>query len=131
MDTFIQNLLGSNEFTSLLLTTFAGVVTGVVSWVAVQFRKNVKHNLSATSYALLQQIAADAVRYVEQTYKEADGPVKLAAATQAADSIISSYGLKVTVEQLNAIIEAAVYGQINQDKVPVPPPGNDPVAEGV
>jgi hypothetical protein len=121
LPTWLQSIIGSPEFTALLLTTFAGVVTGVVSWVAVQFRKNILHSLSATDYALLRDIAADAVKYAEQAFKNADGPTKLAAAIDAANAMIASYGLTVTVEQLAKIIEAAVFAEIAKQGTEPPP----------
>ena len=109
--TWLYNFLGSPEFTTLLLTTFAGIVTAVVGWVAIEFRKRILHDLSTTDLALLRSIAALAVQYAEQKFKDNDGPEKLAAAMAAANSMIASYGLNVTVEQLAKIIEAAVYAE--------------------
>jgi len=124
MDTliaWIMSVLGSPEFTALLLTVFAGVTTAVVGWVAVQFRKNILHQLSATDLTLLRSIAMVAVQYVEQKFKDLDGPAKLQVAIEAADKMIASYGLKVTIEQLTAIIEAAVYAEIAKAELPAPP----------
>jgi energy-converting hydrogenase Eha subunit G len=126
LPTWLQSVISSPEFTALLLTTFAGIVTGVVSWVAVQFRKNILHNLSATDYALLRAIAADAVKYAEQAFKDSDGPAKLAAAIAAADTMIASYGIHVTVEQLAKIIEAAVYAETIASPLPEVPVVPDP-----
>ena len=122
LPTWLQSIIGSPEFTALLLTTFAGIVTGVVSWVAIQFRKNILHNLSATDYALLRAIAADAVKYAEQAFANSDGPTKLAAAVKAANAMIASYGINVTVEQLAQIIEAAVYAETISTPLPEVPP---------
>jgi hypothetical protein len=108
---WLQSILGSPEFTALLLTSFAGIVTTVVTWIAVQFRKRILHDLSTTDLALLRQIASVAVMYAEQKFKEADGPTKLQEAVRVADTMILSYGLTVTVEQLYAIVEAAVYAE--------------------
>lgn len=109
--TWLQSILGSPEFTALLLTTFAGAITAIIGWVAVQFRKRILHDLSETDLALLRQIATVAVLYAEQKFKEADGPAKLAEAVKVANTMIASYGLIVTVEQLYAIVEAAVYAE--------------------
>jgi len=124
MDTliaWIMSVLGSTEFTALLLTVFAGVTTAVVGWVAVQFRKNILHQLSATDLTLLRSIAMVAVQYVEQKFKDLDGPAKLQVAIEAADKMIASYGLKVTIEQLTSIIEAAVYAEIAKAELPALP----------
>jgi hypothetical protein len=112
--------VGSPEFTNLILLAITTVVSAIVGWGVVVFRKNILHNLSSTDLALLRQIAGVAVAYAEQKFKDLDGPAKLAAATEAANALIASYGLKVTVEQLRHIIEAAVYTEIA--KVPAPEP---------
>lgn len=109
---WFASFLGSPEFTGLLLTTFAGVVTAVIAWVARVFRQRILHDLSVTDYALLRDIAADAVLYAEQKFRDLDGPAKLAEAVKAANAMIASYGLSVTVEQLTQIIEAAVYAEV-------------------
>ncbi|MCU0250208.1 MAG: phage holin family protein [Vicinamibacterales bacterium] len=115
---WLIELAGSPEFTAFLLTTFAGIVTAVVGWVGVQFRKRILRELSASDLALLRSIAVVAVQYVEQKFKEAEGPTKLAEAIRAANTMISSYGLNVTVEQLTAIVEAAVYAEIAKTELP-------------
>jgi hydroxypyruvate isomerase len=114
---FLQSLLSSPEFTTLLLTTFATVVTAIVGAVAIQFRKRILHELSATDLAMLRQIATLAVQYVEQKFKEAEGQTKLAEAIRVANTMIASYGINVTVEQLAAIVEAAVYAETVHEPV--------------
>ena len=133
LTTFFQNILGSYEFTALLVTAFTAVATVVIGVVGYQFRKRVLHELSATDYALLRSISTVAVQYAEQKFKEADGPAKLAAAIAAANTMIASYGLKVTVEQLTKIIEAAVFVEIAKTNFPpvepaFPSPGDMGVA---
>jgi hypothetical protein len=115
---WLISILSSEAFTTLALTTFAGIVTAVVGWVAIQFRTRILHDLSATDLALLRSIAAMAVQYAEQKFAEADGPTKLAEALKAANALIASYGLKVTVEQLIKIIEAAVYAETLHAELP-------------
>lgn len=111
LPSWVISILSSDAFTTLVLTTFAGIVTAIVGWVAIQFRTRILHDLSATDLALLRSIAALAVQYAEQKFADADGPAKLAEAVKAADALIASYGLKVTAEQLIKIIEAAVYAE--------------------
>ncbi len=123
MDTiapWLLGIIGSPEFTALLLTTFAGVVTAVVGWVGVQFRKRILRELSAADLALLRSIARIAVQYAEQKYRAADGPTKLAAAMAATNTMIASYGLRVTTEQLLAIVEAAVFAETIHASLPAP-----------
>lgn len=131
MDTlieFVGGFVGSPEFTAWLLTAFAGVVTAVVGWVGVQIRQRILRQLSAAELALLREIAAVTVRYVEQKYRELESSAKLAEALRVADAYLVAYGLQVSSEQLLAIIEAAVYDEFNRtfgviESQPVPDPG--------
>jgi hypothetical protein len=109
---WLEEVLRSEAFATLIITSFAGFVTAMIGWVGIQFRKRILHDLSATDYALLRQIAADAVKYAEQKFKDANGSVKLNEALKAADAMIASYGISVTTGQLVKIIEAAVYAEI-------------------
>lgn len=118
MPDWLLTFLGSPEFTSLLLTTFAGIVTAVVGWVAVQVRRRIMHDLSAADLALLRSIAALAVQWAEQTMAGADNKAKLDAAVAAADAMLAGYGLSVTVERLVRIIEAAVYAETLHAELP-------------
>ena len=111
LPTWLVSILSSPEFTALILTACATVTTAFVGWATIQFRKRVLHDLSATDLALLRQVATVAVQYAEQKFKEMDGPTKLAEAVKVANVMIASYGLDVTVEQLYAVIEAAVYAE--------------------
>jgi hypothetical protein len=105
----IRSILGSPEFTTALLTALGIVITALVGWVGTMVRRYIVHALSDRDLALLRQIAAIAVQYADQTFKDADGPAKLTEAMKVADAMIASYGLTVTSEQLRAIVEAAVY----------------------
>ena len=115
---WLVSVLSSDAFTTLLLTTFAGVVTAIVSWIAVQVRTRILHDLSVTDLALIRSIATIAVQFVEQTMATEAGSAKLAAAIHAADTMLAGYGLKVTIEQLTAIVEAAVFAEIAHASLP-------------
>ena len=115
---WVASIIGSDAFTQLILQAAVIIATGVAGVVAYQFRKRILHELSATDLALLRSVAVVAVQYAEQKFKDADGPTKLAEAVKAANTIIAGYGLKVTVEQLIAVIEAAVFSEIAKTPLP-------------
>jgi hypothetical protein len=115
---WLISVLSSEAFTSILLTAFAGVVTAIVSWIAVVIRQRILHDLSATDLALLRSIAGIAVQWAEQTLADADNAAKLAAAIKAANTMLAGYGLRVTIEQLTAIVEAAVYAETAHATMP-------------
>lgn len=117
---WLTGVLGSPEFSTLLLTTFASAVFAFVGWLGYLVRRNILRNLSATDFALLRSIATIAVQYTEQKFTDLDGPAKLTAALQVADTYIAAYGLKVTAAQLLNIIEAAVYAETIKMTLPEP-----------
>lgn len=121
MEDFIRAIVGGQDFTTFLLTTAATVATTLVGIVAFQVRKLVISKLSETDLTALNNIAAVAVTYIEQKFRDLDGPVKYAAAEKTINDFIATTGLKVTAEQLRALIESAVFTEINSA------PGNDPV----
>ncbi|MBA3875560.1 MAG: hypothetical protein C0498_01265 [Anaerolinea sp.] len=114
-----RDTLGSPEFTALIIATFTTAVTALVGWVGLVVRRNILRQLDERELALLRQIASIAVTYVEQTYRDLDGPARLAKAQEAADALLASYGLRVTSEQLRAVIEAAVYTETTKGLVPL------------
>lgn len=121
MEDFIKAIVGGQDFTAFLLSTTSTIVVAIVGWVAFQTRKFIAAHTTATELRALNDIAAVAVTYVEQKFNELDGPAKFARAKQLADSLIAAKGLKVTTEQLQAIIESAVFTEIDNA------PGTDPV----
>lgn len=121
MNELINAIVGSQEFSEFLLTSVTTVVVAIVGFVAVQARKLIADNTTQTELTALNNIAAIAVTYVEQKFSDLGGPAKYAQAVALANSLIAEAGIKVTVQQLQAIIESAVYTEINSA------PGNDPV----
>ncbi|HSW43194.1 MAG TPA: phage holin, LLH family [Patescibacteria group bacterium] len=107
----LGTILASDAFAALVLTTVATVATAVVGWLGYAVRRHVLRRLDADELALLRQIASVAVAYAEQKYKSSDGPARLAAAMSAANTMLAAYGVKVSAEQLLAVIEAAVYAE--------------------
>jgi hypothetical protein len=110
----IGNILGSSEFTALLLTTITALVGFAVSTAAWAWRKYVLRRLSAQELETLQRVADLAVVAAEQMGLGQTGEEKLALALDFASKQLAVYGIAVTPEQLRAAIEAAVYGNITQ-----------------
>lgn len=106
---FFSTILTSDAFAAIFLTAFAGAVASAVGAVIYFIRKRVLKDLDAAELEQLRIIADQAVRFAEQVYKTAGGDVKLAAAMEAADKMLASYGIKVTTAMLRTVIEAAVY----------------------
>lgn len=107
----LATILASDAFAALVLTTVATVATAVVGWLGYAIRRHVLRRLDADELALVRQIATVAVAYAEQKYRTSDGPARLAAAMSAANTMLAAYGVRVSAEQLLAVIEAAVYAE--------------------
>lgn len=122
---FLTAILTSDAFATLLLTAVASAVTAVAGAVIYYVRKRVLKDLDAAELEQLRIIADQAVRFAEQVYKTANGPAKLAAAMEAADKMLVSYGIKVTAKMLRTVIEAAVYTALASAEGVVPPVSAD------
>jgi LL-H family phage holin len=126
---FLNTILTSDAFASLLLTAVAGAASALAGAVIYYVRKRVLKDLDSAELAQLREIAALAVQFAEQKFKDAGGDVKLAEAMKAADAMLASYGIKVTTRQLQTVIEAAVYTALAKDE-PAPAeivvPGDTP-----
>lgn len=111
---FLTSILTSDAFASLLLTAVASGVTALTGAIIYYVRKRILKDLDATELAQLREIAAQAVRYAEQRFRDAEGDVKLAQAMAAADAMLTGYGIKVSTTMLRTVIEAAVYTALAQ-----------------
>jgi mevalonate kinase len=116
----IGSSLSSHEFASFVPNVFARVVATVVGWVGSHVRRLVLHRASADEPPVLRDIAKIAVACVEQTKLGEESEAKLADAMRVAQAQLDNYGIQVSVEQLQAIIEAAVYADIAKLELPEP-----------
>ena len=57
-----------------------------------------------------KQVAEDAVRFVEQVYKDLHGKEKLEKAVEQVSQILASKGINLSEAEINMLIESAVYG---------------------
>lgn len=117
MDEFVNNLLASPEFAQLILTIFTVTLTGVVAFVGKELKSFLHKKLSAEQLAILMKVAEQAVFVAEQTGIDHAAEEKKMEALRVAEAYLKAYGIKVTAEQLDAAIEAAVFSQLNQFKV--------------
>lgn len=103
MDSVQQAILNAIAVT---LTALIGLVTSkVVSWLE---EKKVTEKIFNK-----REIVGIVVSAIEQIYKAEDGPKKLQQAKLMAVEMLNQNGIKVTENELNALIEEAV-GNINQ-----------------
>ena len=110
----LSNILGSQEFTSLVLLTVTSFVGFIVTFAGWAWRKYVLGKLTQEELATLQRIATIAVQAAEQMGAGQVGEAKLALALDFATRQLNVYGIKVTPEQLRAAIEAALYATVTR-----------------
>jgi LL-H family phage holin len=105
MDTF------ASQLATAFIIALVPVLIGGLGYVARSLVALVKAKTSAAHYALLEQLAAQAVLAAEQTMKSAAGKAKLDAARAVVTSALLKKGIRLDEEQIVAAIEAAVYAE--------------------
>ena len=76
----------------------------------------IRREIQNTEYAWIVNVVEDAVRYVEQiTTEDGAGLKKKTMVLEFVQSQLDARGIKISQEQLNALIEATVYG-LNVEK---------------
>lgn len=114
--------LGSAVLLVSLITSVVALPPIVINLLRFLSKSN-----SAEELRVLRDVAEFAVLSVNQTMKTADGSEKLDAALAIASAQLAAYKIKVSPEQLRAIVEAAVWAAKAKIELPVPP-GDDPLA---
>ena len=91
-----------NEYGLQIMYT---IVTAIAGWIGIVIK-----NL-ATKYIndkTKKEVARNAVKFVEQVYKDLHGEEKLAEALQAASEMLAEKGISASELELRVLIEAAV-----------------------
>lgn len=117
----ILGILASPQFAAFLFTALVAVAT----WIGRQVVALIKKQLTASQIETLFKVAAIAVTFAEQTGAEKTGAEKKLEAIRVAQIYLDAYNIKVSLSQLEAAIEAAVFSEIT--KLTPPPPPVDPV----
>lgn len=94
----------------ILFEILKTVVIIAVILVTRYFIPALKSYVSRTNYAWIVAIVKDAVECAEQTIKEEkSGPKKKALVMETVGRIFSDANINITQDQLNALVESAVY----------------------
>lgn len=109
MEQLLQATVLDATFQQLLSTVFTMLLTGLLAAALKYGRAFMLRRLSVEQLRLLTDIATFAVNFAEQTGLDKTGEQKKAEALKVASDFLAKYGLKVTPEQLDAAIEAALY----------------------
>jgi len=81
------------------------IVIAFCGWLGVQI-KNLYNKYVTTE--IKQAVCRTCVRFVEQVYKDLHGREKLRKAMERATQILATYGIHITEDELEAMLEAAV-----------------------
>jgi LL-H family phage holin len=100
-----------SQLATALVVALVPVVIGALGYLVRAAIAYLKARTSAEHYALLEQLAGQAVAAAEQTMKSAAGKTKLEAAAAVVRSALLKKGIKLDEEQIVAAIEAAVYAE--------------------
>ena len=99
-----------NELVQILLPILATFLTGFFTYVGARLKNayETKVNTETT-----KAVVDNAVRFVEQVYKDLKGKEKLEKAVVQVNEILTAKGIKITEAEINMLIESAVFG-LNQ-----------------
>jgi hypothetical protein len=122
----MNNIL-ANYMSQIVLSLFLMLA----AWLGVQ-AKNLYNNLVTTE--IKQAVCRTAVRFVEQLYVDIHGEEKLRAAMAKASDLLAGYGIRISDDELIAMLEAAVnefnsYYFEKSGTTNTKPPDGDPYKE--
>lgn len=91
----------------LIINAAVVILTALGSWVGVKIKQVYTDKVNTETK---QKVVETTCRYVNQLYKDLDGPAKLEKAQAEIIEQLNSKGVKITELELRVLIEAAVNG---------------------
>lgn len=96
-----------NQLLDILLPLLATFLTGVFTYIGTRLKKVYEEKVNTET---AKAVVEDAVRFVEQVYKDLKGQEKLEKATAQVAEILQSKGITITEAEINMLIESTIYG---------------------
>lgn len=96
-----------NQCLDIILPSIASVVAVLFGVLGTKI-KTVYNN--KVQNETVQTVIESVVRWAQQVYEECDGATKLSLALEKASTILTEKGIAVSTEELEMLIESAVYG---------------------
>ena len=96
-----------NECLDIILPAIASVIAVLFGVLGAKL-KSVYDTKIKTDTA--KTVVDDVVKFVQQVYKDLDGPEKLQKALTEASTILNEKGISISDTELDMLIESAVYG---------------------
>ena len=96
-----------NQILQILLPILATFLTGLFTYIGTRLKKVYEEKVNTET---AKAVVEDAVRFVEQVYKDLHGKEKLEKATAQVEEVLQSKGITISEAEINMLIESAVYG---------------------
>lgn len=96
-----------NECLDIILPAIASVIAVLFGVLGAKL-KSIYDTKIKTDTAKI--VVDDVVKFVQQVYKDLDGPEKLQKALTEASTILNEKGISISDTELDMLIESAVYG---------------------
>lgn len=96
-----------NQLLDILLPILATFLTGLFTYIGTRLKKVYEEKVNTET---AKNVVEDAVRFVEQVYKDLHGQEKLEKTTAQVVEVLQSKGISISEAEINMLIESAVYG---------------------
>ena len=96
-----------NQLVDLLLPILATFLTGLFTYIGTRLKKVYEEKVNNET---AKTVVDNAVRYVEQVYKDLHGEEKLEKAMEQVSQVLVSKGISISDAEIYMLIESAVYG---------------------
>lgn len=96
-----------NQCLDILLPAVASVIAVILGVLATKIKTTYNDKIQDET---VRTIVKSVVEWAQQVYQDCEGPEKLQKALEKASAILNEKGITISDEELNMLIESAVYG---------------------
>ena len=96
-----------NQCLDILLPAVASVIAVILGVLATKIKTTYNDKVQDET---VRTIVKSVVEWAQQVYQDCEGPEKLQKALEKASAILNEKGITISNEELNMLIESAVYG---------------------
>ena len=96
-----------NQLIQILLPVLATFLTGLFTYIGTRLKNAYEQKVNTETAKV---VVENAVRFVEQIYKDLHSKEKLEKAVEQVSQILASKGINLSEAEINMLIESAVYG---------------------
>ena len=96
-----------NQCLDILLPAVASVISVLLGVLAAKIKTTYNNKVQDET---VRTIVKSVVEWAQQVYQDCEGPEKLQKALEKASAILNEKGITISDEELNMLIESAVYG---------------------